>query len=95
VRVGKVGTRRKRRPYSRNTLRQYDVALREHIYPQVGDRTAASLTVIDWQDVIDALRAKGLKTNSIHNYLNPVRSIYAWACSPTRRLLLANATSGL
>jgi integrase len=95
VRVGKVGTRRKRRAYSRNTLRQYDVALREHIYPEIGDRAAASLTVVDWQDLIDTLRAKGLKTNSIHNYLNPVRAIYAWACSPARRLLLANATAGL
>jgi integrase len=95
VEVGLVGTRRGKRRYAANTIRQYRVALYEHAFPMYGDRLAARLTIVDWQDYIGALRAKGLRTNSINNYVNPVRAIYAWACSPVRRLLPANATTGL
>ena len=95
VEAGLIGTRRGKRRYAVNTIRQYRIALYEHAFPMHGDRQAHELTLVDWQHYIGALRAKGLSTNSINNYVNPVRAIYAWACSPVRRLLPANATKGL
>jgi len=95
VDTGLVGSRRKKRPYRATTLRQYDTGMREHVLPVHGATVARLLTIRDWQSLVEALHAKGLSTNSINCYLNPVREVYAWACSPVRELLPANATVGI
>jgi hypothetical protein len=51
----------------------------------MGDRIAADIRLRDWQVFVDALHRKGLKTNSVNNYINPVRAVYGWACSRDAR----------
>lgn len=95
VDAGLIGSRKKKRPYSPNTLSQYDKGMRVHVLPVYGETVARLLTIRDWQSLVEAMHAKGLSTNSINCYLNPVREVYAWACSPVRELLPANATVGI
>jgi integrase len=95
VENSEVGTRKRRRAYSPNTLRQYRTALDVHVLPEMGDRLAEELTLMDWQRFVDGLRRKGLKTNSINCYINPARAVYAYACSPRRMLLPVNALAGV
>lgn len=95
VENSEVGTRKRRRAYAPNTLRQYRVALDQHVLPDMGDRLAADLRLRDWQKFVDRLRAKGLKTNSVNCYINPIRAVYGWACSPRRELLPVNAIAGV
>lgn len=94
---GAVGTRRQRSEYSERTTTSYRSNLRLYIYPIYGERPADEITIEDWQRLVDRLAREGRKTNTINNILNPVRSVYRWACSPARgsTRILVNPTTGL
>jgi integrase len=81
--------------YTAGTLRVYKRGLANHVEDGIGKREAAKLTVVDWQLWLDARAHARAKRNTIESQLNAIRAIYRWACSPTRRILTVNATSGL
>jgi len=83
------------RQYASGTLDTYQRMYDGHVRRTLGDRDANTLTGRDWQRWIDARVGGGLKRNSISVTLNVVRSVYRWACSPNRRHLVANETTGL
>jgi integrase len=95
--TGVIGTRRHRTGFSERTLASYRSTLDTHVLPDYGAAPAAALTIEDWQRLVDKLARQGLATSTINNVLNPVRSIYRWACSPARgsARLSANPTVGL
>jgi integrase len=97
IEAGNIGTRRTRAAFSGRTLASYRSTLRLHVYPHYGAAPVAELTITDWQRLIDRLAREGKATNTINNVLNPVRTVYRWACSPARgtERLQVNPTVGL
>lgn len=91
---GRVSTRSGER-YSKRALDIYTANLKNHVHPSYGDRIASSLTVLDWQMLVDELAVMKLKYNTLQVILSGVRAVYRWACSKTRRLLDVNETRGL
>jgi integrase len=85
-----------RRAASRTgTLDTYSRMYHNHVRTNIAKREASRLTAVEWQLWLDGLSRSGLKRNSISVTLNCVRSIYRWACAPTRMKLSVNATRGL
>lgn len=96
IEAGRIGTRGKRREFSDRTLASYRSVLRLHVYDLLGNAPVNTLTIQDWQGLIDRLARQGKSTSTIANVLMPVRTVYRYLCSPTRaRPLPINPTRGL
>lgn len=94
ARAGTI-TQRNGERYAPRTVDIYEATLRRHVYPTFGARLASVLNVIDWQLYVDGLHRAKLSHNSIVVVMNAVRSVYRWACAPSRRLLTSNETRGI
>lgn len=92
--AGTATTRHGRR-YRASSLSRYRRAADQHIYPECGAADADAMTPADWQIVVEALAAKGLKGQSVGFALAPARAAYKWAASPNRRIVSGNPTLGL
>jgi integrase len=97
IEAGGIGTKRSRAEFSARTIASYRSTLKLHVYPDFGAAPASKLTVEDWQRLVDRLAREGRATNTVNNVLNPVRTVYRWACSPARgsARLAINPTIGL
>lgn len=93
---GSIATKRTRQAFSLRTWTSYKSTLETHVYPAYGAVPIDQIQTADWQRLIERMNEAGFKTGTIQNTINPVRSIYRWACSPAReRPLPVNPTRGL
>jgi integrase len=79
--------------YKPSTIRGYESALKERIYPELGACRLSEVRRVDVQDFADRLLADGLDASTIRNVLMPLRAIYRRAIS--RGVLSVNPTTGL
>jgi integrase len=79
--------------YKPSTIRGYESALTERIYPELGACRLSDVRRVDVQDFADRLLADGLDASTIRNVVMPLRAIYRRAIS--RGVLSVNPTNGL
>jgi integrase len=79
--------------YKPSTLRGYEQALREYIYPELGAAKLQDVRAGDVQHLVDALVGRGLNPSTVRNALLPLRAI----CRRARRNgdINANPTAGV
>ena len=61
--------------YKPSTLRGYEQALREYVYPELGSAKLQDVSAGDVQRLVDRLVARGLNPSTVRNALLPLRSI--------------------
>ena len=64
------------KPYKPATCRSYRVAADGYLKPALGRWRLSELRRRDVQDLVDALRARGLAASTIHNKIDPLRVLY-------------------
>ncbi len=91
VQSGRVGRRRGcGKPYSETTIDGYRRSYRYSLRPQFGAQIAEHISEFEWQAWIDALSLRGLSRSRIAGHVAVASAIYAWALTPTRRLVTRN-----
>jgi len=70
--------------YKPSALRGYEETLRLHVLPAVGHIRLADVRRADVQAIADGMTAAGLSASTVHNAINPLRTIYRRAIRPRR-----------
>jgi Phage integrase, N-terminal SAM-like domain len=63
------------KPYKPKTVRSYEHALENYIYPLLGSRKVSSLRRADVQGFVEEMRELGAAPSTVHNRLDPLRVI--------------------
>ena len=63
------------KPYKPKTVRTYEHALENYIYPLLGNRKVSTLRRADVQGVVEEMRGLGAAPSTVHNRLDPLRVI--------------------
>ena len=63
------------KPYKPKTVRSYEHALENYIYPLLGSRKVSSLRRADIQGFVEEMRELGAAPSTVHNRLDPLRVI--------------------
>lgn len=63
------------KPYKPKTVRSYEHALQNYVYPMLGSRKVSGLRRADIQAFVEEMRALGAAPSTVHNRLDPVRVI--------------------
>ena len=63
------------KPYKPKTIRSYEHALENYIYPLLGSREVSSLRRADMQAFVEEMRELGAAPSTVHNRLDPLRVI--------------------
>jgi integrase len=79
--------------YKPSTIRSYEAALRDRIYPDLGAHRLGSIQRVDVQDLADRLLAEGRDASTIRNAIMPLRVVYRRALS--RGEVAINPTAGV
>jgi integrase len=86
--------------YRPATLAGYRLALREHVYPALGDRRLEAVTRGEVLALIGKLQAAGLSPSSVRNVIVPLRALYRYAGdhdwtqrNPTRGVAMPGVSS--
>lgn len=89
------------KPYKPSTTRRYEAALRRYVNPALGRARLSAVHRRDVQQLVDALRADGLRPSTVHKTLDPLRVIYRRAIradlltvDPTKNLELPAVRDG-
>ena len=64
------------KPYKPATCRSYRIAVDGYLKPALGRWRLSELRRRDVQDLVDALRTRGLAASTIHNKIDPLRVLY-------------------
>jgi len=59
------------KPYKPKTVRSYEHALENYVYPMLGSRKVSALRRADIQAFIEEMRALGAAPSTVHNRLDP------------------------
>jgi integrase len=78
ARAGRAVTR-SGAPYRASTLSGYALALRQHVYPALGDRSLGEVTRGDVLALIGRLRTEGCAPASVRNAVTPLRVIFRYS----------------
>jgi integrase len=91
---------KRRRPASKNTVRDIEGAMRLHVLPRIGDRPMRAVTRGDMHRLVDGLSAQGLSPSRVHSVVAAAGSLWRWSIdrdladvSPTVGLRLPQATA--
>jgi integrase len=63
------------KPYKPKTVRSYEHALENYVYPLLGSRKVSSLRRADIQGFVEEMREFGAAPSTVHNRLDPLRVI--------------------
>jgi integrase len=86
-------TSRKGQRYKPATLRSYRHALEQRMLPELGALQVSEIRRRDVQGLADRMLGEGLSPSTVHNMLDPLRSIFRRAIQ--RELVEENPTAGL
>jgi integrase len=92
MREGSIPTRSGAR-YKPAAIRVYEIALRRHVLPELGDVRLSDVRRADVQELADRLTAAGAAASTVQNALEPLRVIYRRAIR--RDLVAVDPTRGL
>ena len=92
MREGSIPTRSGAR-YKPAAIRVYEIALRRHVLPELGDVRLSDVRRADVQELADRLTAAGAAASTVQNALDPLRVIYRRAIR--RDLVAVDPTRGL
>jgi integrase len=82
---------RKRQPFKPSTIRGYNAALHDHVYPDFGAHKLADVTGDDLQALVERLVGSGLSGQRVRNIIVPLQSLYRWR----RRQVIVDPTRDL
>lgn len=74
----------------RTTLAGVESVQRVWINPTLGDRLVAAVTVHDVEDLVRSMRAGGVGSKSIRNYIGTLSAMFRYARHPRRRWIHEN-----
>lgn len=74
----------------RTTLAGVESVQRIWIIPTLGDRTAHTITVYDVENLMRSMRAAGVGSKSVRNYVGTLSAMFRYAAHPRRRWVREN-----